>query len=107
MNLSTVIAYSKPSESEVKSPRPDAVGVYDLHVLISRIAVDETRARTANLPLPERRAATVREALQLVIDDARKLIHDSLSRDNHIPWIDPPALPEDSESRFVVPLTIG
>jgi hypothetical protein len=89
-----------------RSPRPEASSVYDLSVLVCRIEEGETRARAANLPLPERRASTVRESLQLVVEQARSLINECLARDNAIPWIDPPALPEDNESLFVVPLVM-
>lgn len=107
MNQSTIVDLAPTSPQEVKSPRPEAATVYDLHVLVCRIAADETRARSANLPLPEQRATTVREALQLVIDEARTLINDCLARDRQIPWVDPPESPEESESRFVVPLYLG
>jgi hypothetical protein len=93
--------------SELRTPRPDASSVYDLEVLISRLDEGETRGRAANLPLPGSRAATVREALQQVIEQARSLISESLAAERAIPWIDPPAVPEENESRFVVPLVMS
>ena len=92
--------------TEMRSPRPEAAAVYELEVLVCRVAEGETRGRAANLPLPESRAGTVREVLQIVIEAARGMINECLARDNQIPWIDPPALPEDNESRFVVPLVM-
>ena len=92
--------------TEMRSPRPEAAAVYELEVLVCRVAEGETRGRAANLPLPESRAGTVREVLQSVIEAARGMINECLARDNQIPWIDPPALPEDNESRFVVPLVM-
>lgn len=92
--------------SEMRNPRPEASPVYELEVLVCRLGEGETRGRAANLPIPDIRAVTVREALQSVIDAARAMIHECLARDGQIPWIDPPALAEDSESRFVVPLVM-
>lgn len=92
--------------SDAHAARADASRVYDLEVLICRIGDGETRARAANLPLPESRSATVREALQSIIEAARQLINDCQSRDNAVPWIAPPTSPEDNESRFVVPLVV-
>lgn len=91
---------------EHRSPRPEASCVHDLSVLICQIGEGETRARAANLPLPECRADTVREAIQLVIQQARGMINECLAKDRQIPWIDPPTLPEEKESRFVVPLVM-
>lgn len=93
--------------SDMRNPRPEAAALYELEVLVCRLAEGETRGRAANLPLPESRAGTVREVLQAVIESARKMINECLARDNQIPWIDPPALPEENESRFVVPLTMS
>lgn len=93
--------------TESRTLRPEASSVYDLEVLISRLDEGETRGRAANLPLPASRAATVREALQLVIEQARSLISESLASDHAIPWVDPPAKPEENESRFVVPLVMS
>jgi hypothetical protein len=89
-----------------RSPRPEASSVYDLSVFICLMGEGETRARAANLPLPEFRADTVREALQMVVEQARGLINECLARDRAIPWIDPPAIAEEKESRFVVPLVM-
>jgi hypothetical protein len=106
MNLTTVTDLEPTSSTDVKTPRPDAASVYDLHVLVCRVTEGETRARSANLPLPEHRAATVREALQAVIEDARAMIGQCLSQDRPIPWLDSPQAAEENESRFVVPLTL-
>ncbi len=92
--------------SDMRSPRPEPAAVYELEVLVCRLAEGDTRGRAANLPLPESRADTVREVLQNVIEAARGMINECLARDHQIPWIDPPALPEENESRFVVPLTL-
>ncbi len=92
--------------SDMRNPRPEPSAVYELEVLVCRLAEGETRGRAANLPLPESRADTVREVLQSVIEAARGMINECLARDNQIPWIDPPALPEENESRFVVPLVM-
>lgn len=92
--------------SDMRNPRPEPAAMYELEVLVCRIAEGETRGRAANLPLPESRAGTVREVLQSVIEAARNMINECLARDNQIPWIDPPALPEENESRFVVPLVM-
>lgn len=90
--------------SDMRSPRPEPSSVYELEVLVCRLAEGETRGRAANLPLPECRADTVREVLQNVIEAARSMINECLARDHQIPWLEPAALPEDNESRFVVPL---
>lgn len=92
--------------SEMRNPRPEPAAVYELEVLVCRLAEGETRGRAANLPLPESRADTVREVLQQVIEAARGMINECLARDHQIPWIDPPALPDENESRFVVPLVM-
>lgn len=97
----------KHASIEIRAPRQEASKVYDLEVLISRTAHGETRGRAANLPLPASSAATVREALQLVIEQARGLIVESLSRDGAIPWLDPSAVAEANESRFIVPLVMS
>lgn len=101
----TVITESQLTH-ERPAAGPDASRVYDLEVLICRIGEGETRARAANLPLPESRSATVREALQTIIEAARQLIRDSTARDASVPWIVPPSRPEENESRFVVPLVV-
>lgn len=91
---------------DVRSHRPDAAGAFDLEVLICRIDQGETRARAANLPLRESHAATVREAMQMVVQQARELITDCAARDRDIPCVDPPVQAADNESRFVVPLSL-
>ena len=96
----------RPRSSELRSSRAEAANVFDLEVLISRMEEGETRARAANLTLPASRAATVREALQMVIEQARGIITQSLANATTIPWVDPPALPDDDESRFIVPLVM-
>lgn len=93
--------------TDMRNPRPEPAAMYELEVLVCRIAEGETRGRAANLPLPECRAGTVREVLQDLIEAARNMIGECLARDNQIPWIDPPALAEDNESRFVVPLAMS
>lgn len=90
--------------SDMRSPRPEPISVVELEVLVCRMAEGITRGRAANLPLPECRADTVREVLQNVIEAAREMINECLARDRQIPWIVPPALPDENESRFVVPL---
>ena len=96
----------RPRSSELRSTRAEAANVFDLEVLISRMEEGETRARAANLPLPASRAATVREALQMVIEQARGMIAQSLASATAIPWVDPPAVPDEDESRFIVPLVM-
>ncbi len=91
---------------EHRMPRPDAASSYEIEVLICRLEEGDTRARAANLPIADVRADTVREALQVVIEKARTLINECLARDNHIPWLEPTASPEEGESRFVVPLSL-
>lgn len=92
--------------SESHDTQANASQVYDLEVLICRIGDGETRARAANLPLPESRSATVREALQTIIEAARQLINDCSAGNGSVPWIVPPTSPEENESRFVVPLVV-
>jgi hypothetical protein len=91
---------------DIRGPRPDASGAFDLEVLICRIDQGETRARAANLPLKDSRAATVREAMQMVIQQARELITDCAARDRDIPCVEPPVQAAENESRFVVPLSL-
>ncbi len=104
----TTVGQTRPESvtSDMRNPRPEPAAVYELEVLVCRLSEGDTRGRAANLPLPESRADTVREVLQNVVDAARAMINECLARDHQIPWIDPPALPEESESRFVVPLTL-
>ena len=85
-------------------PRADAVGVYNLMVLVRQWKDGSTSARAANLPLAEVRTETVREALSALVRSARELIGDCLSRDAQVPWVTPPIEPEECESRFMVPL---
>ncbi|MCR9295629.1 MAG: hypothetical protein NXI32_23165 [bacterium] len=61
-------------------------------------------ARAANLAVPEVRAATMREALSGLVQNAKSLIEAKISQANTIPWTDPPSEPGETESRFVVPL---
>lgn len=103
---SDTFAMESQITSETHAARADASRVYDLEVLICRIGDGETRARAANLPLPESRSATVRGALQRIIEGARQLINDCDAREDVVPWIAPPRLPEENESRFVVPLVV-
>lgn len=91
---------------ELRNSRAETSKVFDLEVLISRVEEGETRARAANLPLPDSQAETVREALQMVIEQARGVINQSLASGRQIPRVDPPAAPEENESRFVVPLVV-
>ena len=95
-----------PEALEPRGPRAEPERVYDLSVLLSQVGERGSRARAANLPLPECRADTVREALQMVVEQAREMINECHARDRVIPWIDPPALPDENESRFVVPLVM-
>lgn len=94
----------KVNDGEHRSPRPDEAAVYNLMVLVRRSLDGATSARAANLPIPAVCEPTVREALQSVVEKARGMIRECLAKDNHIPWIDPPAPPEDAESRFMVPI---
>jgi hypothetical protein len=103
---SDTVTMESQTTPETHAAPPGASAVYDLEVLICRVGDGETRARAANLPLPESRCATVREALQTIIEAARQLIKASRAGDGAVPWIVPPALPEENESRFVVPLVV-
>lgn len=97
---------AEATTSELRNPRPEPSAVYEVEVLVCRTAEGITRGRAANLPLAECRADTVREVLQNVVEAARGMINECLARDNQVPWIDPPALPDENESRFVVPLVM-
>lgn len=92
--------------SGARGPRPEAASMFDLEVYISRTADGQTRGRAANLAVADIRAATVRETLQLLIDAARKVINESITRGAAIPRITPPNQPDDAESRFIVPLVM-
>lgn len=89
---------------EHTSPRPEVEETYTLIVLLRQWQGGGTAARVANLPIPEVQAATVREALSLLVAAAKELITENLARDNQIPWINPPATAEESESSVMVPL---
>ena len=106
--MSTSLKASLPMESSpgdsTSLPRTEAVGVYNLMVLVRQWKDGTTSARAANLPLAEVRTETVREALSSLVRSARDLIGESLSRDAQVPWISPPIEPEQCESRFMVPL---
>ena len=98
---------SKPIQSTGEAiglPRVEAVGVYNLMVLVRQWKDGGTSARAANLPLAEVRTETVREALSSLARSARELIGECLSRDAEVPWVAPPIEPEECESRFMVPL---
>ncbi len=63
-----------------------------------------TSARAANLAIPMVEAATVREALNALVQEAKKLIAQHLATGCEVPWIHPPDEAADSESRFLVPM---
>ena len=109
--MSTSLKESLPIESSKESsgersllPRTEPVGVYNLMVLVRQWKDGGTSARAANLPIPEVRTETVREALSGLVTSARKVIADCIARDAQVPWIAPPIEPEECESRFLVPL---
>jgi len=105
--MSTSLKESLPIDSTgeaITLPRPEAVGVYNLMVLVRQWKDGGTSARAANLPLEEVRTETVREALSKLVGSARELIGGCISRDAPVPWISPPLGPEECESRFMVPL---
>lgn len=89
---------------ERNPPRPEAVEVYNLMVLVRQWQHGGTSARAANLPIRDVQADTVRDALASLVASARELIADCLARDRQIPWIEPTIEPEECESRFMVPL---
>jgi hypothetical protein len=106
-SLKVSLPIESPSESSTDSsplPRTEAVGVYNLMVLVRQWKDGGTSARAANLPLPEVRMNTVREALSGLVTSAREVIADCIARDAQVPWIAPPLEPEECESRFMVPL---
>lgn len=105
--MSTSLKASLPIESSISDnafPRPEAVGVYNLMVLVRQWKDGSTSARAANLPIPELQTGTVREALAGLVVSARELIGECLARDAQVPWISPPLEAEECESRFMVPL---
>lgn len=108
LEASTADAGSLPDRiiSELRSSRPDAAAVFDLEVLIKRHADGLTRGRAANLPIPEIQAATVREALQFLIERARALMNECLANGKAIPWVAPASAAAENESRFIVPLEL-
>ena len=76
--------------------------VFSLTVLVTGKADGRSKARAANLPLKEVEAASVREALSRLVEEAKSFIGEHV--DSGIPWIDPPSPANDSESSFLVPL---
>ena len=105
--MSTSLKESLPIDSTsepITIQRPEAVGVYNLMVLVRQWKDGRTSARAANLPLEEVQTETVREALSKLVGSARELIGGCISRDAQVPWISPPVEPEECESRFMVPL---
>ncbi len=109
--MSISLKESLPIESTTQSPplkspvgRTEAVGVYNLMVLVRQWKDGGTSARAANLLLPEVRTDTVREALSGLVASAREVISDCIARNVEVPWIAPPNEPEECESRFMVPL---
>ncbi len=105
----TTVGQTRPESvtSDMRNPRPEPAAVYELEVLVCRLSEGDTRGRAAQLaaalsPAPTRCA----KCFKTSVDAARAMINECLARDHQIPWIDPPALPEESESRFVVPLTL-
>ncbi len=106
-SLKESLPIESPSESNIErgSLRPtEAVGVYNLMVLVRQWKDGGTSARAANLPLAEVRTETVREALSGLVASAREAIADCIARDAPVPWITPPLEPAECESRFMVPL---
>lgn len=109
--MSTSLKASLPIESSSESsterspiPRTEAVGVYNLMVLVRQWKDGGTSARAANLPIPEVRTETVREALSGLVASAREVIAECIAKGAEVPWIVPPIEPEECESRFMVPL---
>ena len=105
--MSTSLKASLPIESSGERsslPGIESVGVYNLMVLVRRWKDGGTSARAANLPIPEVRTETVREALSGLVTSAREVIADCIARDAQVPWIAPPIEPDECESRFLVPL---
>jgi hypothetical protein len=109
--MSTSLKASLPIETSTETstdrspiPRTEAVGVYNLMVLVRQWKDGGTSARAANLPIPEVRTETVREALSGLVASAREVIAECIAKDADVPWIEPPIEPEECESRFMVPL---
>ncbi len=109
--MSTSLKASLPIEtpnqtSTLKTPfsQTEAVGVYNLMVLVRQWKDGGTSARAANLLLAEVRTETVREALSKLVASAREVIADCIAQKTEVPWIAPPNEPEECESRFMVPL---
>lgn len=100
MSSSPVAPQGLPTKTD-HSPQP---AVYNLTVLIRHLDDGKLVARTANLQMPEIQSNTVREALSAAVKAAKALIHSSSVESQDIPWITPPHTPQESESRFVVPL---
>ncbi len=81
--------------------------VYNLMVLVRQSAGGETVARSANLAVEEVHAASVRAALSGIVAASKALIGEHLALDKAVPWLDPPATPAESESRFMVPVHLS
>ena len=92
-----------PSSNPLRELKPESVPVYNLTVLVRSGEKFPVVARAANLEVPEVEAQTVREALSKLVSNAKNRIAATVSS-SEIPWIDPPSEPNESESRFVVPL---
>lgn len=78
--------------------------VYNLTVLVLQLESGETRARAANLAMGEIQAGSIRSALSKVVAAAKVLIAERVAQDEMIPWVEPPLVAEELESRFMVPL---
>lgn len=100
MSSSPVAPRGLPTNAD----HPPQPAVYNLTVLIRHVADGKLVARTANLHMPEIESDTVREALSAAVKAAKALIHSKSLESQDIPWIAPPHTPQESESRFVVPL---
>lgn len=106
-SLKASLPIESPSESSTdrsQHPRTEAVGVYNLMVLVRQWKGGGSSARAANLSLPEIQTETVREALSGLVASAREVIANCIASDAEVPWIAPPIEPEECESRFMVPL---
>ena len=99
---------STHSPATVASPMPlverSATPVYNLMVLVDQVDSGHLRARAANLSTDDVIATSVRGALSDLVAAARTLITRCVAQHEPIPWIEPPLTPQETDSRFRVPL---
>jgi len=82
---------------------PVNVPAFTCVVYVSRVE-GGVRARVANLDGIEFHAGTERDVLAKIVPAFKKQVSETLTREEEIPWIDPPREKEDNEDERYLPV---